>query len=198
MPPSGPIGTHMRLPLISPADLTPEQKPLYDDMRKGIASNFNAFKVEWEDGALMGPWNPWLHEPTIGRAIWDLTLAMTANATLTDNVRQIAILVVGARFDAAYEIYAHIAVAEREGMKPERLATLVADLKPTDLAADESVAFDVAYALVRGGTLPEPLYRLAVDTFGQHGTNELIYLVGLYSLVSTTLNGFNVPVPERE
>ena len=24
----------------------------------------------------------------------------------------------GARFDAAYEIYAHIAVAEREGMKP--------------------------------------------------------------------------------
>ena len=33
---------------------------------------------------------------------------------------------------------------------------------------------------------------------GQHGTNELIYLVGLHVLVSTTLNGFNVPVPERE
>ncbi|HWI85215.1 MAG TPA: carboxymuconolactone decarboxylase family protein [Sphingomonas sp.] len=188
----------MRLPLIAPADLTPDQKPLYDDMRKGIASNFNAFKVEREDGALMGPWNPWLHEPRIGKAIWDLTLAMTAEASLPDNVRQIAILVVGARFDAAYEIYAHIAVAEREGMKAERLATLVADVKPTDLAPDESVAYDLSYALVRGGTLPEPLYRLAVDTFGQHGTNELIYLVGLYSLVSTTLNGFNVPVPERE
>jgi 4-carboxymuconolactone decarboxylase len=188
----------MRLPLIAPADLTPEQKPLYEAMRKGIASNFNAFKVEREDGALMGPWNPWLHEPAIGQAIWNLTLAMTANATLPDNIRQIAILVVGARFDAAYEIYAHIAVAEREGMKPERLATLVADLKPNDLAPDESVAFDVAYALVRGSVLPEPLYRLAVATFGQHGTNELIYLVGLYCLVSTTLNGFNVPVPERE
>ncbi len=188
----------MRLEPIAPGDLTPEQKPLYDDMRKGIASNFNAFIVEREDGALMGPWNPWLHEPRIGKAIWDLTLAMTAEASLSDNVRQIAILVVGARFDAAYEIYAHIAVAEREGMKPERLATLVADLKPVDLAPDESIAFDLAYALVRGGTLPEPIYRLAVETFGQHGTNELIYLVGLYSLVSTTLNGFNVPVPERE
>jgi 4-carboxymuconolactone decarboxylase len=188
----------MRLPLIAPADLTPEQKSLYDDMRRGIAGNFNAFKVEREDGALMGPWNPWLHEPAIGKAIWDLTLAMTANAALPDNVRQIAILVVGARFDAAYEIYAHIAVAEREGMPAQRLATLVADLRPNDLAEDESVAFDVAYALSRGGTLPEPLYRLAVATFGQHGTNELIYLVGLYALVSTTLNGFNVPVPERE
>jgi alkylhydroperoxidase family enzyme len=188
----------MRLPLIAPADLTPEQKPLYEDMREGIAGHFNAFKVEREDGALMGPWNPWLHEPVIGKAIWDLTLAMTAQASLPDNIRQLVILVVGARFDAAYEIYAHIAVAEREGMAEQRLATLVADLKPADLTADESVAFDLAYRLVRGGTLPEPLYRLAVQTFGQHQTNEMIYLVGLYSLVSTTLNGFNVPVPERE
>ena len=42
----------MRLPLIPPAELTPQQKSLYDEMRKGIASNFNAFKVEREDGAL--------------------------------------------------------------------------------------------------------------------------------------------------
>ena len=188
----------MRLPLIAPSELSAEQKPLYDDMRKGIASNFNAFKVAREDGALMGPWNPWLHEPGIGKAIWDLTLAMTANASLKDNVRQIAILVVGARYDAAYEIYAHIAVAEHEGMPAERLATLVADIKPNDLAKDESIAYDIAYALVRGGVLPEPLYSLGLKNFGQHGVNELIYLVGLYALVSTTLNGFNVPVPKRE
>src|SRR5258705_13764902 len=31
-----------------------------------------------------GPWNPWLHEPAIGKAIWDLTLAMTANASPPD------------------------------------------------------------------------------------------------------------------
>src|SRR3954453_17547498 len=141
----------MRLPLIAPADLTPEQKALYDNMRAGISKNFNAFKVEREDGALMGPWNPWLHEPAIGKAIWNLTLAMTANATLPDKVRQIAILVVGARYDAAYELYAHVAVAEREGMKAERLAALVAGLKPTDLTPRENVAFDFSYALSRGG-----------------------------------------------
>lgn len=188
----------MRLPLIAPADLTDEQRPLYDAMRKGIATSFNDFQTERADGALMGPWNPWLHEPGIGKAIWDLTLAMTAHAVLPDNVRQVVILVVGARFDAAYEIYAHVAVAEREKMSPERLATLVADLKPRDLDAQESIAFDLAYCLVRGGTLPEPVYRLALATFGQKGLNELIYLVGLYAMVSTTLNGFNVPVPERE
>ncbi len=123
---------------------------------------------------------------------------MTAGASLPDPVRQIVILVVGARFDAAYELYAHIAVAEHEGMSEARIATMTADLKPDDLSPEESIAFDVAYKLVRGGTLPEPLYRLAVSTFGQHGANEMFYLVGLYSLVSTTLNAYNVPVPERE
>src|SRR5471030_2564647 len=110
----------MRLPLIPPENLTVEQRPLYEAMRKGIASNFNAFKAERDDGALMGPWNPWLHEPAIGKAIWDLTLAMTASASLPDNARQIAILVVGARFDAAYEIYAHFAIAKREGMSDRK------------------------------------------------------------------------------
>jgi hypothetical protein len=188
----------MRLPLIAPVDLSPEQKPLYDDMKAGIQSNFNDFKTIADNGALMGPWNPWLHEPMIGKAIWDLTKAMSMQATLPDPVRQIAILVTGAHFDAAYEIYAHVAMAEREQMSAQRLSELCANIKPSDLSTEESVAYDVAFALVNGGTLPEPCYRLAVATFGQHGANELIYLVGLYCLVSMTLNGFNVPVPERE
>jgi hypothetical protein len=188
----------MRLPLIAPQNLDAEQRPLYDEMRKGIASNFNAFKVEAEDGSLMGPWNPWLHEPRIGKAIWDLTMAMTASASLPDPVRQIVILVVGAYYNAPYELYAHIAVAEKEGMPAARLATLCSGSKPDDLSGEQSVAYDFAYALVRGGVLPEPIYSLGVETFGQHATNEMIYLVGLYALVSTTLNGFNVPVPEKD
>ena len=83
-------------------------------------------------------------------------------------------------------------------MSPQRLATMVADLKPADLAPDESIAFDLAYALSRGGTLPEPIYRLGAASFGRHGANELNYLVGLYATVCATLNGFNIPVPERE
>jgi 4-carboxymuconolactone decarboxylase len=196
--PNDPEICPMRLPLIPFAQLSDAQRPLYEDMKTGIASNFNDFKVLADDGALMGPWNPWLHEPVIGKAVWDLTKAMSMQATLPDGARQIAILVTGAHFDAAYEIYAHIAVAEREGMKPERLSELCANIKPADLSKEEGIAYDVAFALVNGGTLPEPCYRLAVETFGQHGANELIYLVGLYCLVSTTLNGFNVPVPERE
>jgi hypothetical protein len=50
-------------------------------------------------------------------------------------------------------------------------------------------------ALVAGGVLPDELFRKSVALFGAKGTNELIYLVGYYCLVSITLNGFDVPVP---
>jgi 4-carboxymuconolactone decarboxylase len=33
----------MRIPLISPAELNSDQRPLYDDMRVGIEKNFRGF-----------------------------------------------------------------------------------------------------------------------------------------------------------
>jgi hypothetical protein len=57
----------MRLPIIPPANLNSEQKPLYDDMREGIAKNFQGFINIRDDGALLGPWNPWIHKPQFGK-----------------------------------------------------------------------------------------------------------------------------------
>ena len=186
----------MRLPLIAQADLSPEQGPIYEDMRAGIEKSFQGFKSIADNGALMGPWNPWLHEPKFGKPIWELTKALSASPSLPKSVREVAILVTGAKFRSAYEIYAHVMIAERRGLSDDKLATIVAGQRPPDLARDEAIAYDVASALVDRGVLPELTYRLAVQAFGQHGAAELIYLVGLYCLVSVTLNGFDVPVPE--
>jgi 4-carboxymuconolactone decarboxylase len=186
----------MRLPLIAPADLSSEQREVYEDMRAGIEKSFQGFKSVADNGALMGPWNPWLHEPKFGKPIWELTKALSASPSLPKPVREVAILVTGAKFRSAYEIYAHVMIAEQRGLSDDKIATIVAGQRPTELARDEAIAYDLASALVDHGVLPELNYRLAVDTFGQHGAAELIYLVGLYYLVSVTLNGFDVQVPE--
>jgi 4-carboxymuconolactone decarboxylase len=174
----------MRLPLIAPSELSPEQRPLYDDMRAGIEQNFAGFKTIADNGALMGPWNPWLHEPKFGKPIWDLTLALSVSPSLPRNAREVAILVTGTTFHSAYELYAHVIAAENRGLSDDKLATILAGQRPTELTPEEGVAHDVASALLRHGTLPELNYRQAVKQFGQHGAAELIYLVGLYCLVS--------------
>lgn len=186
----------MRLPALSSADLSPEQRPLYEDMRAGIGTSFQGFVAVREDGALLGPWNPWLHEPRIGKPIWELVKALSRDSKLSDAVRQVAILVTGAHFRAAYEIYAHVPMAERDKISDAKIATIIAGQRPSDLTRDEAVAYDVAAALTNGGVLPELTYRSAVTAFGPHGAVELCYLVGLYCLVSVTLNAFDVPVPE--
>ena len=144
----------MRLPLIPPAQLTPEQRGLYDDMREDIEAHFGGFATIDEDGALMGPWNPWLHEPASGKPVWDLTKALSRKPTLPPAVREVTILVAGAHFRAAYELYAQVIVAEDRGLNDETLATAAAGQRPADLAREESVAYDVAAALVNDGVLP--------------------------------------------
>jgi len=188
----------MRLPLIPPTKLTAEQKSLYDDMRQGIEAKFKGFATISEDGALMGPWNPWLHEPGFGKPIWELTKALSMNPSLPLAVREVAILVTGAHFRSAYELYSHVIAAENRGLSDEKLATIVAGQRPSDLTREEAVAYDVAAALVGGGVLPGLTYRAAVGMFGAHGAAELMQLIGLYCLVSVTLNAFDVPVPEPE
>ena len=186
----------MRLPIIPPAELNAEQKPLYGDMRDGIARNFQGFINIRDDGALLGPWNPWIHEPQFGGPVWALVKALASNPSLPAPVREIAILVTGAHFRSAYELYAHVIVAENRGLSDDKLATIVAGQRPSNLTKAEGVAYDMAAALVSGGVLPELTWRAAVAEFGAHGAAELSYLIGLYCMVSVTLNTFDVPVPE--
>jgi 4-carboxymuconolactone decarboxylase len=178
------------------SNLNAEQKPLYDDMRHGIAANFQGFVNVRDDGALLGPWNPWIHEPKFGKPVWELTKAMVSKPSLPAAVREVAILVTGAHFRSGYELYAHVIVAEHRGLSDEKLSTIVAGQRPTDLSRQEAVAYDFASALVSGGVLPELTYRAAIEQFGKHGAAELSYLVGLYCLVSVTLNTFDVPIPD--
>jgi len=186
----------MRLPLLAPSKLSPEQRPLYEDMRKGIETNFKGFSAIDKTGALIGPWNPWLRFPKFGGPVWALVKALSSAPSLPRPVREIAILVTGARFRAAYEIYAHVLVAELRGLPDEKIATIVAGQRPSDLTREEAVAYDLASALVSGGVLPELTYAQAIKAFGEDGTAEFISLVGLYCMVSVTLNGYDVPVPD--
>jgi 4-carboxymuconolactone decarboxylase len=186
----------MRLPLVPLSDVSPEQRALYTDMREGIDTNFRGFTAISDSGALIGPWNPWLRFPKFGGPVWNLVKALSSSPSLPRAVREVAILVTGAKFRAAYEIYAHVLVAELRGLSDDKIATIVAGQRPNDLTREEAIAFDVASSLVSGGVLPTLTYRQAVMTFGEDGTAEFINLVGLYCMVSVTLNGFDVPVPD--
>ena len=188
----------MRLPFLPPTELSAEQKPLYEEMKAGIAAKYSNFATQRSDGAILGPWSAWLHDPDLGRALWEATEGMTRFRHLPEMIRQIVILVVGSKFRAAYEIYAHGAVALSNGMSSHCLATIVANLKPADLTNEEGIAYDMASALLGGGVLSPAIWENALAAFGKEGVREIVYLVGHYCFISMTLNGFAIPVPDTD
>lgn len=186
----------MRLPLVPPDRLTPEQKALYDRNRHQIARGFTAFRTVDERGALLGPWGVFIHEPTVGQAHYDEIAAITELKRLPPAAKQVAIIVTGARFKAAYELYAHSAIAAEEGISATKIATLAAGSRPVDLDPHEACAFDVATSLLDGGVLPGATYRAARDLLGQPALNELIFWIASYAGVSLILNAFDVASEE--
>jgi 4-carboxymuconolactone decarboxylase len=122
----------MRLPLIAQAELSPEQRPIYDDSARASRTASRDSKASPTMARCWGPWNPWLHEPKFGKPIWELTKALSSSPSLPKPVREVAILVTGTKFRSVYEIYAHVMIAERRGLSDDKLATIVAGQRPTD------------------------------------------------------------------
>lgn len=188
----------MRLPILHPEHLGAEQRDLYDDMVDVIDRSFGDLIARLPDGALVGPFNAWLHFPQFGRAAWALNRALWDHRVLPDDIHQMVILVTAARFGARYEIYGHEYFAMRAGLSTEKIATICGGERPADLSQAERAAYDMAAGLNRGGSLPETTYQGALAQFGANGVAEIAFLVGCFSMVAVTLNAFDVSVPGRD
>ncbi|SPM29622.1 Alkylhydroperoxidase family enzyme, contains CxxC motif, partial [Mycobacterium terramassiliense] len=188
----------VRLPLLPPSGLTAAQRALYGDMRAVIDRGFGELVAYRGDGALVGPFNGWLHFPQFGSPAWAFNRSLWEHAQLPAGVHQLVILVTAAKFGARYEIYGHEYFARRVGLSDDKIATLAAGERPADLTDDERVAYDMAAALNRGGVLAETTYRAVIARFGEYGAAEIVFLVGCFSMVAVTLNAFDAGVPGRE
>ena len=101
--------------------------------------------------------------------MWELVKALSISPRLPRPVREVAILVTGAKFHSAYELYAHVLAAELRGLPDEKISTIVAGQRPSDLTEEEGIAYDVASNLISGGVLPTLTYKRAVGAFGAGG-----------------------------
>jgi 4-carboxymuconolactone decarboxylase len=188
----------MRLPLLPPASLSPDQQDLYDDMVAVVEKNFGELVARRNDGALIGPFNTWLHFPQFGKPAWAFNRSLWEHSVLPAAIHQLVILVTAAKFGARYEIYGHEYFARRAGLAEHKIATIVAGERPSDLTHDEGVAYDMAAALNRGAPLPETTYQAVLNTFGEQALAEIVFLVGCFSMVGITLNAFDASVPGRD
>ncbi|HYB39613.1 MAG TPA: carboxymuconolactone decarboxylase family protein [Mycobacterium sp.] len=186
-----------RLPLIDPATLTGAQRELFDQMMVTAVpwAQGAGFQSTTADGRLIGPFNPSLLNLAISSQFLQLQFTEERHTSLTERLRQVVILTVGAVWRADYELYAHSAVARQAGIPEDAIATLVGGGLPEDLTEDEKTAHRLARQLSTTHHVDDQLYRGAENAFGAKGVLEITVLTGIYHTVCGILNAFDVPAP---
>ena len=186
-----------RLPLLDPSTLSTAQKETYERLNKTWIpwANTVPFESKLEDGRLIGPFNPILFSPAISSSFLDLQETEQKNTSLSQRVRQVVILTVGAVWKSNYELYAHAAAARKAGISEDAIRTLTTGGLPDELRDQEKIAQRYARQLSAEHHVDAALYSAAEHAFGQRGLVEITYLTGIYHTVCALLNAFEIPAP---
>src|SRR6201987_2580418 len=156
------------------------------------------FQSKTDDGREIGPFNPILFSADISACFLDFHDGEEKHTPLTERVRQVVILAVGAVWKSDYELYAHTAAAREAGISEGAIRTLAIGRLPNDLSDQEKIAQKFARQLSAEHRVDPVLYRAAEHAFGQQGLVDIIYLIGIYHIVCALLNAFEIPVPGSE
>ena len=188
-----------RISYITPKNFTEAQQRLFKSITGGKRGEGRAPEdLLNSEGGMSGPFNAWLRSPMLGEAAQRVGETVRFESVLPPQLRELAILVVAAKWKAQYEWWAHERIARREGLDEGVIESVKAETPPDFSNSTESVVYNFARELLDEHRVSDHLYDEAVELLGETGVVELVILLGYYTLVSMTLNVFEVLVPVGE
>lgn len=171
------------------ADLSAEQQAAFD---KVVAER----PVKPSDGHIGGPFDIWLRSPEMGTRLVGLGGFFRFRTSVDRRYIELAILVTGQFWQAQFEWWAHEPMARDAGVPEDVIAAIKIGEQPELTDAGDRAAYDLAHEIHNNRKLSDATFAAAKAQFGETGVAELIGLCGFYGLVSMTLNGFEVELPD--
>ncbi len=176
----------MRLPDLTPEQMSPEQRRVADNAVSG------------KRGRLPAPLRAWLHSPVFGDRAQSLGEFLRYDTSLGPALSELAILVTARFWTAHYEWYAHKKLALQAGVSPAVCDAIARRERPTLPDEKTAAVYEYATTMHTQRTVPQAMHDRAVRALGEAGVVELVGLLGYYTMVSMTLNGFDIGVPPGE
>ena len=173
-----------RIPLVTEASMSPEQRQVYDAMVAGPRKS-----------APVGPLAIAMHRPELAQAISNLGLVLRFGSKFEPRIREFTILLTGRYWDCQFEWASHETEARKAGLSGATIETLRAGGSRFE-AADEQAVHDYAMELLTRHFASDATYQRVLAMFGVAGVVELTALIGYYGLVALTLNAAEFEVPE--
>ena len=158
-----------RITLPDPQAMDPDQRRVYDKIVSG------------RRGRVQGPLRAALHNADLAERWQALGELLRYKTSLSPRQSELAILVTARACNSPFEWYAHRLEAEKAGIEPAIIESLLATKMPEGLSADDAAVVRFAIELnrlqvgVRRGLRrrPDPLRR--ANSGGAHGARRLLH-----------------------
>jgi len=186
----------MRIDYLTPEIMEEDQRRLYETINSGERTK-NATLTN-DDGAFVGPFNAWLYSPEIGDPIQALGEAIRFHSSLPQNLLETVILMIGREWRAQFEWWAHARLAKRAGISEEVIQDIKEGVRPEKARPEELIIYDFCRELMDRKRVSGENFERTKDLVGVKGIVDLIGIMGHYTLVSMTLNVFDIPLPEGQ
>ena len=133
------------------------------------------------------PYRAYIRSPDLAPRLSALSEYLRWNTSLPPRLSELAILITARQWTAQYEWFAHYPLALKGGLDPKIAGDIAAGKRPDNMKDDEAALYDLATALYRDKKVSDPVYKAALEKFGERGIMDIIGIIGYYDLVSMTL-----------
>ena len=117
------------------------------------------------------------------------------NSSLPRRLNEFAILITARQWNAQLEWFVHQPLAVKAGLAPAVAADLAQGKRPTGMTDDEEIVYQFCKEVHETKTVSDPIFKAAVDKFGERGVIDLIGLTGYYTMLAMVLNVAKQPLP---
>ena len=173
-----------RLPPLTPETMSAEQRRVAEAIASGPR------------GGVQGPLLAWLHSPELADRAQALGAFCRYGTSLPPRLSELAIITVGAYWQAGFEWHVHAPLAAAAGIEPAAVEAIRSGATPAFAQADETAVWRFAHHLVHDRRVPDDAYQAAQTALGPVAVVELVGIIGYYGLISMTINAFQLPLPD--
>ena len=170
-----------RYPEIALDDLDEDQKRVFDAIVAGPR------------GRVAGPLQVWLQSPNLAARAQALGQFARYDSSLPPVLSELAILVTGRIWGSEFEWATHAPIAHAAGLPADVIKAISLGLRPNFQDHQQTLVFNFAVELHRDRAVSDASFAKATEALGTRGVVDLVGICGYYTLISMTINVFDVP-----
>jgi 4-carboxymuconolactone decarboxylase len=168
---------------ITPAEMTPAQREVHDEIIAGKRGRFG------------GPFQILIRAPEVCRHLSRLGEYLRWGSSLSPAASELAICLTARTIRANYEWHAHAPLAVEAGVPAAAMEAIRTGATPNFAARDQALVYRIVTELIDTKRLSDASFAEACEAFGEQGVVELGTIIGYYTAIGNALNVFQVALP---